>query len=277
MAGLRARILGVDSALQYLWAAPRVSVFPPVRTRAQTLPLEQLTWEDFERLCLRLAEDESDIDQLGLYGLPGQTQEGIDIFARLSEGEYSVYQCRRVQAFTAERLAKVVDDFLSGRWGERASRLVLCTSAELRDTNLALAVEEQNARLQARGKTFVALDREGLSRRLKGLPQLVLDFFDRAWLEEFCPDASEELRRRLGAADASSLRASLSRLYANVFARQDAAMLLGLTTQSDRPLVVQDVSERREFTFAQRSPGERANDEHDRPRQQVGADRNVEQ
>ncbi len=266
----------MDAALRYLWGAPTVAAPPPLRTHAQTLPLQDLTWQHFERLCLRLAESEAEVEQVGLYGLPGQAQGGIDIFARLPEGTYSVYQCRRVERFTAGDLTKVVDDLLSGEWAEQAARLVLCTSADLSDTNLALTVEEQNARLQTQGKTLVTLDREGLSRRLKGLPRLVLDFFDRAWLEEFCPDASEGLRRRLGAADAGALRLSLSQLYANLFSRQDAAVLLGLTTERDRPQVVQDVSERREFTFASGSTDERADNGEQRPRRE-GAERDIEQ
>jgi hypothetical protein len=39
----------------YLNTPPLTVVNPPVVTRAQELPFGELAWEDFERLCLRLA------------------------------------------------------------------------------------------------------------------------------------------------------------------------------------------------------------------------------
>jgi hypothetical protein len=61
-------------------------VAPPVRTRAQLLPLGALSWENFERLCLRLAQRESDVEHCQLYGLRGQAQQGIDLYGRLRRG-----------------------------------------------------------------------------------------------------------------------------------------------------------------------------------------------
>jgi hypothetical protein len=152
------------------------------------LPFAQLGWGNFERLCLRLAEHDGDVENISLYGTRGQGQQGIDIFARRDGGEYTVYQCRRVKSFTAVQVKEVVDDFLAGTWAKRARTLTLCTSAELTRTELAEAVEAQDIRLREHSKAFVALDSDQLSRELKTLPALVLDFFDRGWLKEFCPE-----------------------------------------------------------------------------------------
>lgn len=35
---------------------------PPVETRAQTLPYRELTWENFERLILRIVRREETVD-----------------------------------------------------------------------------------------------------------------------------------------------------------------------------------------------------------------------
>ena len=267
----------MDPDLRYLYAAPTGEAVPPVRTRPQLLPLSDLTWPNFERLCLRLVEKESEVDQVGLYGLPGQAQEGIDIYARRPDGDYWVYQCKRVREFTAGDLKAVTEDFLKGKWASRASRLVLCTSADLSETKLVEAVEDGNARMQAKGKALTTLDTGGLSRRLKTLPQLVLDFFDWGWLEEFCADAADGLRTRLGAEDAQQLRRQLATLYSNVFARQDAAVLLGLTSDAERQFVVQDVSERRELTFGPRAVSDSDNDGSEFLLPQEGRERDVEQ
>ena len=60
-------------------------VKPPVDTRAQLLPLNALTWEHFERLCLRFVRTQAFVVRTTLYGVKGQKQHGIDLLARLSD------------------------------------------------------------------------------------------------------------------------------------------------------------------------------------------------
>jgi hypothetical protein len=44
------------------------------------LPFADLAWDNFERLSLRLIELDSEVEYCQLYGVPGQNQEGIDIY-----------------------------------------------------------------------------------------------------------------------------------------------------------------------------------------------------
>jgi len=55
---------------------------PPTTTQLQELPFRELTWEDFERLCLRLAREEAEVEYCRQYGTKGQSQAGIDLYAR---------------------------------------------------------------------------------------------------------------------------------------------------------------------------------------------------
>ena len=57
------------------------SVSPPVQTSNQLLPLGELAWEDFERPCLKIMESELVLERASLYGMPGQRQRGIDVYA----------------------------------------------------------------------------------------------------------------------------------------------------------------------------------------------------
>jgi len=75
---------------------PNIVVLPPVVTKAQTLPCSQLLWENFERLCIRLASLDGDIDHCRLYGTRGQRQHGIDLYARGKSSEK--IPCLPVQA-----------------------------------------------------------------------------------------------------------------------------------------------------------------------------------
>ena len=61
-----------------LWTPVETSVPIPVQTREQQLPLGELSWQSFEKLCVRLAKRYSDVDRCQAYGLIGQNQEGID-------------------------------------------------------------------------------------------------------------------------------------------------------------------------------------------------------
>lgn len=68
----------------------------PVSTRLQRLPLAELQWEDFERLCIRLVKKDPDTEFAQSYGVRGQNQEGIDLYVRKhSNGRYEVWQCKR--------------------------------------------------------------------------------------------------------------------------------------------------------------------------------------
>src|SRR6186997_122867 len=80
----------------WLLTPPSGRVVRPVETRKQELPFDQLAWEDFERLCLRLARKEAGVEHCQLYGTRGQDQGGIDLYARQISGrKYRVYQCKR--------------------------------------------------------------------------------------------------------------------------------------------------------------------------------------
>ena len=58
---------------------------PPVQSRPQVLPLNELSWEHFERLCLRYVRSRASVVMTQLYGIRGQKQHGIDLYVRLTE------------------------------------------------------------------------------------------------------------------------------------------------------------------------------------------------
>jgi predicted helicase len=129
----------------------------PVETRLQELPLSELRWEDFERLCLRLARLDGEVEHCQLYGVRGQTQHGIDLFVRHRDPQtYSVYQCKRVEEFGPAEIRSAVEQFLKGDWAKRASKFVLCVTASGIRTQCAEELETQAQRLAERGVTFVS-------------------------------------------------------------------------------------------------------------------------
>lgn len=89
-------ILELDTVPIALLLPPALDVAPPVVTKLQVLPCHELSWQNFERLCVRLASLDGDIDHCQLYGTSGQNQHGIDLYARGKlTNKYRAYQCKR--------------------------------------------------------------------------------------------------------------------------------------------------------------------------------------
>lgn len=146
---------------------------PPAITRPQVLPFKQLTWENFERLCLRVARQEADIRQCFLYGTPGQEQRGIDFIGYAGDvlhRQVRVYQCKRERRFGPTKIREAVDEFLAGNWDPKPTRFVLCSILPLRATKLQEEIGRQLARLAENGVEFEPWDSEALAERLKDLP-----------------------------------------------------------------------------------------------------------
>lgn len=215
---------------------------PPVQTRSQHLPFEQLTWENFERLCLRLARLEADVEHCQLYGTRGQEQSGIDLYARVFlDQKYTVYQSKRVQGFGPFQIEKAVEKFLEGEaWPEKTKKFVLCTSESLISNDRADELEKQRKILESRGISLGSWDKNELETKLKELPELVDDFFGRAWVEAFCGRGrAETLGERLDAWEVAQYRSQFGDFYRHVFNTHDPGLPLAPSGRAS-PLTLED-------------------------------------
>ncbi|MGP0100041.1 MAG: hypothetical protein ACLPUT_00255 [Solirubrobacteraceae bacterium] len=235
-----------------LLAPPSAGVDPPTVTGVQTLPFQALTWTNFERLCLALARLDGDPEHAQRYGVAGQAQQGIDIYARTRDQTYRVYQCKRYESVTPTVIEAAVDRFLNGSWVERASSLVLCFSKPTDRTELAERIETDAARVSEHDVALEIWDADELSRRLKTEPLIVLDFFGRPWVEPFCTaPVPSHAEGRLDAHELSDLRARLRTFYARVFARHDAVSWAPPDATLTERFVMPAVLRQRELRTAQ--------------------------
>ncbi|WP_375432606.1 NACHT domain-containing protein [uncultured Friedmanniella sp.] len=206
---------------------------PPVQTRPALLPVDKLTPENAERLFTRLLETEADIEHATLYGLPGQAQAGIDVYARTAptldiaataERGFVALQSRRVKGLTAASITSAAADFLAGEWADRCSRFYYATSSSLRDTKLDGALRSAHDALAEKGIEFEPWGAEEVASRLRDHPRLVDDFFGRAWVAAFCGrDRAAEIARRITPEQARAARAALGGLYRAAFRAQGAS------------------------------------------------------
>ena len=240
----------------WLETPPLSQVTPPVETRLQDLPFGELSWKDFEKLCLRLARLEANIEDCRLYGEHGQKQEGIDLYARQKFAEkYHVYQCKRVKDFGPVKIKEAVSKFLEGEWINKTDTFVLCTKESLRSTERVNELEVQRTLLKAKGITLLHWDCNELSIKLKDLPKLVDDFFGRAWVTAFCgQEEANKLGKRLDAKGVGEFRKRLMVFYRHVFSTHDPGIPIATLDKANLlPLedryVLPDVYDRRSISI----------------------------
>jgi len=204
----------------------RSPVDPPVTTRKQYLPFQELIWEDFEMLCLRLSRTENPVEKCRLYGDRGEKQGGIDLYSEPGvDGKHVVYQCKRVKQFGPAKITAAVDEFTKGEWVDKTSRFVLCTMESLGCTLRTKRVEVECQTLSAKGIKFDIWDADELGQMLKGKPKLVDDFFGREWVKLFCgKEAADQLGTRLDAKMVREFRRLFGRLYESIAHAQDPGL-----------------------------------------------------
>ena len=215
----------------WLLTPPTGGALPlPVQTHDQLLPLENLAWQDFERLCLRLLRSEVGVGRASLYGLPGQGQQGIDAYAIravTADGVYDrrryvVLQSRRIKNVTGANVEHSVGDFLKGNWAEVSKTFIYATSSSTRSTQTLDKVEFLANTLAQRSIEFEVWDKERISEKLKQRPDLVNDFFGRHWVTAFNGDAAaSQLGSRLDVEETANLRKELARIYTTTFGLAD--------------------------------------------------------
>ncbi|MBR0840481.1 NACHT domain-containing protein [Bradyrhizobium liaoningense] len=188
---------------------------PPIQTKADALPLLGIPWQNFERLCRKLAERSGAVEKAWCYGGPGHAQRGIDVLVRMKDGTYEVWQSKRHKKFGPAQVMSAVNYFLKHDWAEKATRFVLALACPLNNDPKAIdALEEATRTLRAKGIAFEPVGCLELTEQLRGEPEIIDDFFGRAWVEEVCgADAIARLADRLSRFDIEGLRTRLRDFY----------------------------------------------------------------
>jgi hypothetical protein len=170
----------------YLLAGPESKIFPPADTKISELPINQLSWVDFERLCLRLVEENHSIDNCEIYGVSGSKQEGIDIFALKDSSKYECFQCKRYKTITPGKLHEIIEEFKRGTWASKSDKFFLCTSLALNSTGLQDKFNDLKLDLKTIDVDLVKWDSIQINRILKKHPDIVCNFFGDEWSRLFC-------------------------------------------------------------------------------------------
>lgn len=162
---------------------------PPVITKYQNLPFEKLSWDNFEKICLKLGTE-----YLGSspykYGRQGQKQNGIDLYFNV-DGKVILWQCKCYKNFKLNDLKRAAEEFLENKNQFDACEFVLCVSNCKDDVNIVNAIDSIKKEFRQRDLTFDLYD----STKLTGIAikhlEIIESFFGYQWRSLYeCDDAS---------------------------------------------------------------------------------------
>lgn len=242
----------MEKELNYLYTPSNSVVKLPIETLEHELPIGELSWEDFEKLCLRIVQIDYSINDCDIYGIKGDKQDGIDIYADRLDSTYECYQCKNYQKVIPSTLDSALKTFMEGNWFNKSYRFVFCTNYPLSSKSLADKCIEIKKLLEKHNIQFEKWDNVQISRVLKEHPQIVYDFFGREWVksfngEEFLNQISK--RRKLDVNEVIQYRKTLSSLYSNIFQQYDPGIpsqskdVQTLTCLLQERFIIQDVYE----------------------------------
>ena len=226
--------------LTYLFTPPQTEIDPPIENNNPELPIDKLSWEDFERLCLTLVETDYGIDNCELYGIPGQAQYGIDIFAKKANGKYSSYQCKRYDDFTEKDIKKAVNKFKEGKWASISDNFYLCTSSSLNRAEIQHTFETQKSELSKLNINLVKWDFEQLNRLLKDKPNIIYRFFGEQWVKKISGENILSSLKKIMKLDALTIihfRKELYKFYSVVFNTYDPGII---ELENNKSFLLQD-------------------------------------
>ncbi len=217
----------MNETLSYLLTPSNSEINPPINTKKSDLPIEDLGWEDFEKLCLKLVEIDYSIDDCEIYGVKGQKQNGIDIFAKKDNGKYSSSQCKKYKSLTVANFTKAVNLFKKETWYSKSDEFIFCTTFEMNKTQLQDKFNSLKVELKKDGVKLVKWDKIQICKLLKKQPQIVYDFFGRQWVElfngpEFLKSISSN--RKLDANEVIIFRKELYDFYSIIFNTHDSGI-----------------------------------------------------
>jgi Restriction endonuclease len=153
-------------------------ISPPVDPRPENLPLNDpnWSWDRFEAFCRDLISQFDTTEIANPYGRKGDSQKGIDIVARLTDGTCWVFQCKRYKQFTEADVKKAIE-----KATYEANRYILLLSCEAS----AKVIDEINNH-----SNWECWDVRNISARVRELDKdisrrLVEDHFGTAWRRAF--------------------------------------------------------------------------------------------
>jgi hypothetical protein len=162
-------------------------VFDP---QIESLPVERLRWDNFERLCAKLLmrREKGRLLQAFRYGRSGQSQFGIDILAlKPGSKKQLLMQCKHVQQVKKGQLSTWIKKFLNEAKCKDADEFILCIASDIeQDRNLVEEWASLGQQLLEQGIAPSIWSLPQIIDYLRQEPEIVEEFFGKQFVPDFC-------------------------------------------------------------------------------------------
>lgn len=191
-----------------LYAPASIATPAPVLGKLEELPFTSLTWENFERLQLRMMRDVEGLREAQLYGDRGQAQLGLDIVALAPDGTGVALQSKNYKRFGKSQLTAAVKKFRTTERPFEVQRLILGVACDVKSTG---AIDELAVQRKALHPIVLELwDAQELSTLLRKRPEIVVEYFGMPTAEAFCYKFQIDVTQ-VPSADAAAVREAIAR------------------------------------------------------------------
>ncbi len=155
-------------------------------------PFHELDEYRFQKLCCDLFREESNIAWATVYGVRGEAQQGIDVYAqrRLDDG-IEVGQCKRYEKFSPAQIRAASEEFFD-HWAywqnQRVRRFILFVTADISSRQHIAAIKEQQERFRSAGIDYEPWPPDMLQKKLRDHPTIIAKYVDAPefWVRKIC-------------------------------------------------------------------------------------------
>lgn len=158
----------------------------------ESIPFYKLDEILFQELSRDLFHEEPNIATCDIYGVPGQSQEGIDLLATRSNNEgVEVGQCKCYKDFSPALIRDASDEFFKywDRWStENVKRFVLFVASDLDTTQKQNQILSERKRFGELGIVYEVWTAATIRNKLRPHPGIVANYLKPAeyWVKEIC-------------------------------------------------------------------------------------------
>lgn len=155
-------------------------------------PFHELDEYRFQKLCRDLFVKEPDITWATVYGVRGEPQQGIDVYAqRRLDDRIEVGQCKRYKEFSPAQIRAASNEFFD-HWAywqtQQVRRFILFVTADISSRQHLAAIKEQQDRFQSLGIEYEPWSPGMLQDKLRAQPGIVATYLEPPdfWVRKIC-------------------------------------------------------------------------------------------
>lgn len=164
--------------------------------------LEDWDWQQLERVTEALLAHEPNVATASQYGIPGQTQFGIDTKAELRGGGCHVASCKAYAEIKKGELATWSTAFLKHwdkKWkAKRVGRFILATTAPVSPTHVVDEADTERERFRAIGVEYELWGQPQLIERMRLHRGIVAQYLGTDWVDRLCGPQQREALQAVG-------------------------------------------------------------------------------